>query len=175
MPTRRRILTSLAAAPLALSSLAARAEAVIELEWGDLIPEGDGGTLLQSVRELGVVQHGQLTTGFEQPEARAVTDAYNGKTVRLPGYIVPLDFQSTGITSFILAPFVGACIHVPPPPANQLVLVTTETPYEYEGLFDPVTVTGRFDTTATATALAEIGYELTADLVERYRFPDEDG
>ncbi len=174
MPTRRQILSTLAAAPVALSPLAARAE-VIDLEWSDLIPEGDGGTLLQSMRELGVVQHGQLTTGFEQPEARAVTEAYNGKTIRLPGYIVPLDFQSTGITTFILAPFVGACIHVPPPPANQLVLVTTETPYEYEGLFDPVTVTGRFGTTVTGTELAEIGYELTADLVERYRFPDEDG
>ncbi len=148
---------------------------MIDLEWDDLIPEGDGGTLLRSLRDLGVVEHGQLSTGFEQPEARAVTSEYNGKIVRLPGYIVPLDFDSTGVTAFILAPFVGACIHVPPPPANQLVLVTTEEPYEYKGLFDPVNVTGMFGTAATATSLAEIGYALSAELIEPYRYPDQDG
>ena len=68
MATRRQILTTLAAAPLALSPLVARAEAVIELGWRDLIPEGDGGTVLQSLRDLGVVEHGQLSTGFEQPD-----------------------------------------------------------------------------------------------------------
>ncbi len=174
MPDRRHVLTLLAAAPLALSPMAARAKDFVDLAWDDLIPEGDSGLLLRRLRGLGVVEHGELSTGFEQEEARSVTDAYNGQIVRLPGFIVPLDFQSTGITTFILAPFVGACIHVPPPPANQLVLVTTAEPYEYEGLYEPVYVTGMFGTAANATALAEIGYAISAEHIEPYEFPTRD-
>ena len=55
--------------------------------------------------------------------------ALDGVTVRLPGYIIPVDLGADGVTSFVLVPYVGACIHVPPPPANQLVFVTTEKPW----------------------------------------------
>ncbi|MEL6104153.1 MAG: DUF3299 domain-containing protein [Pseudomonadota bacterium] len=165
---RRRFLATTAACPVLMVAGAAYAKDVIELEWDDLIPEGKSGVLLDKLRQMGVVRHGQLSTGFEQEEARAVTDAYNGEIVRLPGFVVPLDFSGTGVTAFILAPFVGACIHVPPPPANQLVLVTTEEPYEYDGLFEPVYVTGMFGTAATGTALAEIGYAMSAEKIVPY-------
>lgn len=169
MITRRTALLTLAASPLAVTTTTpARAEDVIELQWSDLIPEGDSGTLMKTLRGIGVVEHDQLTTGFVQEEAAAVTDKYNGQIVRLPGFVVPLDFDSTGTTMFILAPFVGACIHVPPPPANQLVLVTTEEPYFSEGLYDPVYVTGMFGAAATSTGLAEIGYALSAEQIEPY-------
>nr|WP_172297251.1 DUF3299 domain-containing protein [Pseudoruegeria sp. HB172150] len=166
-PNRRSLLGQIALLPV-LPSLARAAGDVVELEWADLIPDGDGGVKLDALRKLGVVQHGELTTGFEQEEAAAVTNAYNGKIVRLPGFVVPLDFDATGITAFILAPFVGACIHVPPPPANQLVFVTTESPFESKGLYEPVYVTGMFGTAATGTQLAEIGYALSAEKIESY-------
>ncbi|MFW2587272.1 DUF3299 domain-containing protein [Sagittula sp. SSi028] len=54
----------------------------------------------------------------------------------------------------------GACIHVPPPPANQLVLVTTDAPYENDGLFEAVTVEGLFSTASLATELADVGYAM---------------
>ena len=69
----------------------------------------------------------------------------------------------------MLVPYVGACIHVPPPPANQLVLVTTETPYEVDGLFSAVTVTGMFGTASTSTQLADIGYALSAEDIRAFR------
>lgn len=143
---------------------------VIDLSWEDLIPDGDGGILLNSFREMGIVEHQQLSTGFEQPDSSGLTEAYNGMIVRLPGYVVPLDFEATGLTTFILAPYLGACIHVPPPPANQLVLVTTEVPYEYDGFYDPVYVTGMFGASALGTELAVIGYALSADRIESYQF-----
>jgi len=47
----------------------------------------------------------------------------DGELVRVPGYIVPLeDFQSR-TSHFLLVPYVGACIHSPPPPSNQIVAV----------------------------------------------------
>ena len=165
---RRRFVKVAAACPIVMAAGGVNAKGVIDLEWDDLIPDGKSGVLLDKLRQMGVVRHGQLSTGFDQQEARAVTDEYNGEIVRLPGFIVPLDFSATGLTAFILAPFVGACIHVPPPPANQLVLVTTEKPYEYDGLFEPVYVTGMFGTAATGTALAEIGYALSAEKIVPY-------
>lgn len=168
-PTRRDLLAALGALSLPLP-LAAREE-VVQLDWSDLVPQGEGGMTLDKLRQLGVVEHDQgagLSTGFEQEEAAAVTTQYNGQTVRIPGFVVPLDFDATGITAFILAPFVGACIHVPPPPANQLIFVTTERPYESKGLYEPVYVTGMFGTAATGTQLAQIGYALSADKIEPY-------
>ncbi|MEM9709280.1 MAG: DUF3299 domain-containing protein [Pseudomonadota bacterium] len=166
---RRSVLKTLAASPLAALPGLARASETVDIEWADLIPAGNTGVLMERLRDLsGVIQHGELTTGFDQPEARAVTDEFNGQMVRLPGFIVPLEFDAEGVTYFILAPFVGACIHVPPPPANQLILVTSEKPYDYDGLFDPVEVTGVLNTFAQATVLAEIGYEMEARRVVPY-------
>lgn len=142
-------------------------EVPIELKWPDLIPDGPGKTM-QTLRDLGVVQHGELSTPFDQPQNAEVTDAYNGKLVRIPGYLVPLDYDGEGVTSALLVPYVGACIHVPPPPANQLIFVTTSDPYVSNGLFEPVYVTGMFGAAATSTQLAEIGYALSADLIEPY-------
>ncbi len=168
MLTRRGFMSAGAAAFAAVKATPVFARGVVELDWADLIPEGDTGTLMEQLRGIGVVEHGQLTTGFEQVAASGVTESYNGKTVRLPGFVVPLDFSSTGVTEFILAPFVGACIHVPPPPANQLVLVTAKKPYMMGDLFDPVEVTGTFGTAATSTDLAEIGYTLSDAKVRAY-------
>lgn len=94
---------------------------------------------------------------------------WNGRIVRLPGFIVPIDTVGTAVTAFILVPYVGACIHVPPPPANQLVFVTTEDPYESEGLYAPVNVTGMFGVAAISTHLAQIGYALSAEKIEPFR------
>ena len=67
---------------------------------------------------------------------------------------------------FLLVPFVGACIHVPPPPANQIVYVKTEKGFDVKGSFDPVYVTGIMKVTMTATGLADAGYTIEAERVE---------
>lgn len=139
----------------------------ISISWSDLVPVS-GGSPLDSLRAQGIIQHGQLSTPFDQETSGQVTNEFNGKLVRIPGYLVPLDFEGSGVTTALLVPYVGACVHVPPPPPNQLVFITTETPYESNGLFEPVYVTGIFGTSATATQLAEVGYALSADLIEPY-------
>ncbi|WP_240336653.1 DUF3299 domain-containing protein [Tropicibacter sp. Alg240-R139] len=151
-----------------VGDVARAADAPIAITWRDLVPQ-DGGTEIEALRELGVVQHGQLSTPFDQEKSGAVTTDYNGKVVRIPGYLVPLDFDGTAVTAGLLVPYVGACVHVPPPPPNQLIYVTADNaPYEAQGLFEPVTVTGLFGTSAATTQLAEVGYALSADLIEPY-------
>ncbi|MDF0596521.1 DUF3299 domain-containing protein [Psychromarinibacter halotolerans] len=162
--SRRAMLAGLAAAGLLPAPL--RAEDVVELEWRDLLPEGEPAL----PEELaGVVDHSAGDLASQQPPASGIRTDLNGKIVKLSGFIVPLDYEGTGVSVFMLVPYVGACIHVPPPPANQLVLVTTtDQPYESDGLFEPVTVTGMFGAAATSTQLAEIGYAISADTVEAY-------
>ena len=54
--------------------------------------------------------------------------AMNGARIRIPGFVVPLENQRNQITEFLLVPYFGACIHVPPPPANQLIHVVPDRP-----------------------------------------------
>jgi hypothetical protein len=95
-----------------------------------------------------------------------VVEALGGKRVHIGGYIVPLDFDATRVTDFLLVPFVGACIHVPPPPANQIIYVKVAQGFDVQGTFDPVWVTGTLNVTPTYTGLAEAGYTLDAEKVE---------
>jgi uncharacterized protein len=90
----------------------------------------------------------------------------NGKRVKLGGYVVPLDFDATKVTEFLLVPFVGACIHVPPPPANQIVYVKAPKGVAIKGQFDPVYVTGILTTEGQFTGLADTGYSLAAEAVD---------
>ena len=143
-------------------------EDVLDLDWSDMIPP-DGDSVTQRLQGLGILPHDEMSTlRAEQPPSSGVRTDFNGKIVRIPGYIVPLETSGSGVTEFILVPYVGACIHVPPPPANQLVFVTTQTPYESSGLFEAVNVTGMFGTASISTQLADIGYALSADLIEPY-------
>ena len=63
----------------------------------------------------------------------------NGQYVKLPGYVVPLESDAGGLLSeFLLVPYYGACIHVPPPPSNQIVYVRLNKPYLLKSMEDPV-------------------------------------
>ena len=161
---RRAVLAGFGAFGLAPNL--ARADDFIDLEWTDLLPKGET-TLPPSLQSLLPHDESAMATS-SQPVSNGVRTDWNGETVRLPGFIVPIDYSGTGVTAFILVPFVGACVHVPPPPANQLVFVTTETPYESSGLYEPVNVIGMVGTSSLSTQLADIAYALSADRIEPY-------
>lgn len=96
----------------------------------------------------------------------AVVPELDGKRVRIGGYVVPLDFEATTVKEFLLVPFVGACIHVPPPPPNQIIYVKTAKGFDVSGSFDPVYVTGTLKVASQYTGLAEAGYSIDAETVE---------
>ena len=100
------------------------------------------------------------------PRRRPSCESLDGKRVHIGGYVVPLDFDATRVKEFLLVPFVGACIHVPPPPANQIIYVKVEQGFDVQGTFDPVWVTGTLKVTPTFTGLADAGYSLEAEKVE---------
>jgi uncharacterized protein len=161
---RRILLAGLAASTLVPN--VAHAEDYIDLDWEDLLPQ-DQSTIPNALR--GLLPHDEgLSLTRQQPASSGVRTDWNGQIVRLPGFIVPIDYKGTGVTAFILVPYVGACVHTPPPPANQLVFVTTHKPYESSGLFEPVNVIGMFGVSSMSTHLADIGYALSADEILPY-------
>jgi hypothetical protein len=109
--------------------------------------------------------------------ASAVNPAVDGKIVRLPGYVLPLEFSGRQVTEFLLVPWVGACIHTPPPPPNQIVHVIAEKPFDVSGSFDAVWITGRMAASAAKKSLElvdgaadiEIGYAMRAAQVQPYK------
>jgi hypothetical protein len=168
-PNRRLFLVAVATMFGVPSAVSAK-EDFIDLDWSDLVPPSQEN-IKQTLQGMGLIPHDEMSTlRAEQPPSSGVITEFNGQVVRLPGYMVPLDTSGAGVTAFILVPYVGACIHVPPPPANQLVFVTTGTPYESSGLFEAVNVTGMFGTASTSTQLADIGYALSADVIEPFRW-----
>ena len=144
----------------------ARAKDYIDLDWSDLLPE-DQVAIPPLLQDL--IDHEQTNPMSQQPRSMGVRSDWNGQTVRIPGFIVPIDYSGAGLTAFILVPFVGACVHVPPPPANQLVFVTTETAYESAGLYEPVDVIGTFGAASMTTELAQVAYALSADRIIPYK------
>src|SRR4051794_5438326 len=150
----------------------AEAEGPVELEWEQLIQRS--GWLRASASDLvprGVVQHGQLTATPDLGDAAGLVGDYDGKRVRIPGYMLPIGFDGVSAKEFLLVPYVGACIHVPPPPPNQIVYVTSDKPVRVVRQFEPVLVTGVMAVGVLSTDLADVGYRIAADTVAPYAAP----
>ncbi len=109
-------------------------------------------------------------------QGREIVTSLDGQTVRMPGYALPLEFSDKAVHKFLLVPYVGACIHSPPPPPNQLIVVNLETPHKVENIYDPVWITGELAAkTATeelslvdGTAEIETGYSMTGMRITPY-------
>jgi len=104
-----------------------------------------------------------------QASSTEVISKFNGKSIRLPGYVVPLEFESENLVSkFFLVPYFGACFHRPPPPPNQIVYVSSAEPFEYESIYDPVWVMGIIKTEQTGNDIATSSYVMDLHQLEPY-------
>ena len=109
----------------------------------------------------------------------AINTDLEGRRIKIPGYLLPLEFSGTMVTEFLLVPYVGACIHAPPPPPNQIVhvKVLTKGGYKSSKYFDPIWVTGVISAKAMVSDLflvdgsaeINIGYTMKADIIEPYK------
>ena len=137
-----------------------------EISWDDLIPPGVPYSEIIGEGELDQIN--DTWNPIYDANATKLNEALNDTYIKMPGFIVPLEMGSSGVTEFILVPYVGACIHTPPPPPNQLVFVTTKEPWPNDLLWDAVWVAGKIATKLYATDLGQTGYTLIADEIEVY-------
>ena len=148
---------------------------VPELEWDDLIPADWQPEKLMADYDADNLtdddpRADELMDKLKALWAQApVVPALDGQRLRLPGFVVPLETDATEIAEFLLVPYFGACIHVPPPPANQTVHVLTAEGAAYQGeLFDTVWVEGRMHVEQFSNDLGDAGYRLEDAVVSPY-------
>lgn len=166
---------------LALSLLAVAAVAVdagtepTEIGWKDLVA-GDWQPQQQLdafIAERGNPSRQEIYEEMARISAQApIEPSMNGKLVKMPGFVLPIEHAGTKVKEFLLLPYHGACIHVPAPPPNQVVYAKTgeDGAFEVKGMFAPVWVTGRLHTERVESDLAEAGYTMEVSGVEPYEF-----
>jgi hypothetical protein len=114
---------------------------------------------------------------FEKKRTTEMMGALNGQSVQLDGYLLPLKQNGKKVTEFLLVPVIGACIHVPAPPPNQMVVVQYPKGYEQSDLYSPVTITGKLNIKASKANLSlvdgaadiNVGYTMAADEVREFK------
>ncbi len=162
--TRRNMISAVAAGT-ALPQVA-QASTPIELAWEDLIPPGLPYS--EIIGEGTMDERNDVWLPLFDENATKLNPILDGAYIKMPGFILPIDVSTAGVSSFVLVPYVGACLHTPPPPANQLVYVTTETPWQSDDLWEAVWVTGQMQHELQTTEVAETGYVLSAEDIEIY-------
>ncbi len=158
---------STAAAPAATAFRTITWEALVPKDWDPM----------KDLKDLQVA-----TLDDADPRAKALLDkmraawdnapsnpAMEGKAVRIPGYVVPLEETADGMTEFLLVPYFGACIHSPPPPANQIVHVLPAQAARSLRSMDPVWVSGTLQRVRTDSMMGTAGYRLQAQRVDPYK------
>jgi uncharacterized protein len=155
----------------------AKAGAFKELQWDELVPKGwDPFEKFKGANMAGLID-GTPRAAKAMRELRETLDQaptvpeLNGTAVKVAGYLVPLDEVKGDIQSFLLVPYFGACIHTPPPPANQIIHVVAAKPIKGFRSMDAVWVSGKLGTQRQDSAMGTSGYRLDATVVEPYAPP----
>ena len=162
--SRRQLITT-AMASAALPTFA-RANTAIEITWDELIPPGVPYSEIIAEGEMD--ERNDIWRPIFDTNATKLNPTLDGAYIKMPGFIIPIELLASGVNSFVLVPYVGACLHTPPPPPNQLVFVTTDTPWPNDDLWEAVWVTGQMQHEVRSTEVAETGYALKADAMEVY-------
>ena len=148
-----------------------------EIEWDDLMPEGWKKKVileLTRMRRYGSLMDGDPRADEAYAKLKKVWDAapptktYLGKQIRIPGYAVPLDAERMQSSEFLLVPYFGACVHSPPPPANQIILVKPPKGSKVRTM-DAIWVNGTLLEGKTNSDAGTSTYIFNADKITPYR------
>lgn len=156
------------------------------LDWIDLMPSSDLEALLNPPDYVTEVVEGsaedQPFDALKSTQTSSVDDDYqrvlvstsirselNGQHIRIAGYVVPLEFDSNqAVTEFFLVPYYGACIHVPPPPPNQIILVQSEQGVKIDDMYTPYWLSGELEASLQENELAASAYSLSLQSYQSY-------
>ncbi len=170
---------------------------VTEIAWEDLMPEGENELLenlyvefyeeferkmvrnstslvdaaSQETDVSSLIVEGSTADTMEQIGTFNVVKDLDGKQIRVPGYVVPFDFNADAEhREFLLVPYFGACLHTPPPPPNQIILVKSDIATKIENINEPVWLEGTLKTGEFLNDLGNSAYELNLSKLEPYEY-----
>lgn len=155
--------------------------APVDITWDDLIDRDWAKGMQAEMMALG--RAGMLQDGTEAAnnamaklrekwDAAPTTTTHIGKQIRLPGFVVPLDASRDPRRAFLLVPYFGACIHTPPPPANQIVLIEPNSKTKVArlmGSMEAIWVEGRLEAVRKKTSQGVTGYRIDAARIDEYK------
>jgi len=152
---------------------------ITELVWEDLIPDDfvqpENPFNSMSKEEIDKLMDGSEESNAELDKLKEafnyapVVDDLDGKRIKLPAYVTPLEYnEQFTIKEFLLVPYMGACMHSPPPPSNQIVHAQSPEAIEIKDMYEPVWAIGIIRTESVKSDLAESGYRLEVEEVFPY-------
>jgi hypothetical protein len=157
------------------------------VEWVDLIPPEVLEILLNPPAYISEIEDGspedQITSQISNATLEEEEDVYqralastdvntelDGQSVRIPGFVVPLEFdEAQTISQFFLVPYFGACLHMPPPPPNQIILVDAPAGVQMAALYEPFWIEGQISTTVSENDMAKSAYAMQLHRLTPYR------
>ena len=157
------------------------------VEWVDLIPPEVLEILLNPPAYISEIEDGspedQITSQISNATLEEEEDVYqralastdvntelDGRSVRIPGFVVPLEFdEAQTISQFFLVPYFGACLHMPPPPPNQVILVDAPAGVQMAALYEPFWIEGQISTTVSENDMAKSAYAMQLHRLTPYR------
>ncbi len=145
------------------------------LSWGQLIAPGWEGLKQTRAADLQSLSDNDPRAAEILKQMRQTLDnapvnlAWVNQPVRIAGYVVPLEQGKDGLTEFLLVPYHGACIHTPPPPANQIIhVVSRQRPVQGVQTMDTVVVSGVLGFARNDSGMGVSSWRLPADSVAPY-------
>lgn len=165
----------------------------LPIMWEDLMPEGSEEALMKQYEAFYATLEKRYaanttTLADADPYARIeegsefdfmpqlggfdTVEDLDGVLIRMPGYVVPFDFQTDSKhREFLFVPYMGACIHTPPPPPNQIIFVRADPAIKISDIWAPYWIEGTLSTETTENELGDTAYTLSMTLIEDYETP----
>jgi hypothetical protein len=180
MSNRIRLISTVVALSLALTGVSTSVTATgkdkyEDLKWEMLVPKDWDPAKDFKNMDFSKLKDGDPKATEALQSMKASWDAapaepsLNGRKVRLPGFVLPIDQSGDAIKTMLLVPYFGACIHTPPPPANQIVQVNLPKPQKDLRTMDAVWVSGTIEVFRSDSPWGAAGYRITADKIEPYK------
>lgn len=163
-------------------------------EWTDLIPENELFLLLNPPAYLNEIEDGSVEDSMSKNNEKSVNSIdetvsdyekalsstntiaiLDGVRIRIPGFIVPLEVdEQQRVISFFVVPYFGACIHLPPPPPNQMIYVDITQGVKLDNISDPVWVAGELKTSVIENEMATAAYVMHIEAINSYEEVDDE-
>jgi len=155
------------------------------IDWDYLIPEDDLAALMTPPDYISEIKEGSLEDTFERQIETAFDPSTNpyqqalvstkviaemdGQRVKLPGFVVPISVNEQQlVTEFFIVPYFGACLHMPPPPPNQIVYGSYPQGLVQPSLYEPFWLSGQLKTQVYENDMALAAYEMRVVAYERH-------
>ncbi len=159
----------------------------VTIQWTDLLPQDEVDILSNPPSYINDIEDGSAEDQLNSPMNNSIVvemeDRYqqalvstrvksemDGRAVRIPGFIVPIEFNGEQtITEFFLVPYFGACLHMPPPPPNQIIYVKSAEGLKLEALYYPFWISGDLKASMVENDMATAAYSMEMNNYEAYQ------